>query len=566
MEKLINSILIVLPLIFVFTACQSETAYDPSEEGFKKFISSYESVIEPLSTQYNQAQWNAYTTGEQPYYDASTKASLEIDAFHQNTDHFNYLKKLRSENVISDPLLKRQLDLLFKTYAKGQIEPELNKQITELASKLESVFANFRTIVDGKTYSDNQVTQILQKEKNLGFREKIWRAQKAIGAQIGPDLVQLVKLRNKAARDLGYANYFEMSMDVNELDSKEVSRVFDELYELTQTPFTKLHGEIEQVFANRYGIEITDIRPWHYEDLFAQQAPSIFEINLDDYYMDTDIPVVATEFYASANIDVRDILERSDLYEREGKSQHAFSFFIDRKNDIRVLCNLVPNERWMETMLHELGHASYDKYLDPSLPFLLREPAHQFTTEGIAMFFGSYASNAGWMKKSLQISEKEKKRIESVTMANLRLSKIIFARWSMVVFNFEKSLYLDPDQDLNSLWWNLVEKYQMIRRPEKPVGSEWATKLHIATYPVYYQNYQLGELFATQILNYLAINIYNTENLEEVIFWDQPAAGDYIKENIFKPGKIYPWKEMIEKATGEPLSARFFVNTYVTNE
>ena len=63
----------------------------------------------------------------------------------------------------------------------------------------------------------------------------------------------------------------------------------------------------------------------------------------------------------------------------------------------------------------------------------------------------------------------------------------------MVVFNFEKNLYENPDQDLNKLWWDLVEKYQFVKRPEGiTLGPEWATKIHIATYPVYYQNYQLG--------------------------------------------------------------------------
>jgi peptidyl-dipeptidase A len=218
----------------------------------------------------------------------------------------------------------------------------------------------------------------------------------------------------------------------------------------------------------------------------------------------------------------------------------------------------------METMLHELGHAIYDKYIDQTLPFLLREPAHPFTTEGVAMFFGSYASNANWMEMALQISEKEKKNIEKVARANLRLSKLIFARWSMVVFNFEKNFYQNPDQDLNKLWWDLVEKFQLIKRPDNPVGTEWATKIHIATYPVYYQNYQLGELFASQILNYIAKNYYDNTSIDQVIFWQKPETGDYLKDNVFFYGKKLPWNEMIKEATGEPLNARFFVKQYVT--
>jgi len=556
--------LFVFPVLFFIIACQQNMPYSLSDEGIKNFITDYEKTVEPLMTSRNQAEWMAYTTGKNEFFDATTKYSLQIDSVHQKNEHFLYLKALKEKGVVVDPMLKRQLDLLYTEYTEGQINPELNKKITELASKIEGIFANFRTTLDGKTYTDNQVTQILKSEKDLKFREQIWRAQKSLGNEVSNLIRTLANLRNEAAQELGYKNYFYMAMNNQELDSEEVSSIFDELYKLTEEPYTVLHNEIETVFSEKYGINKQDIRPWHYEDLFAQSAPAIFEIDLDQFYNKTNIPEIASSFYRSARIPVNDILDKSDLYERKGKNQHAFSFCIDRKQDIRILCNIVPNERWMETMLHELGHGIYDKYIDQTLPFLLREPAHPFTTEGVAMFFGSYASNANWMKMALQISDKEKQKIEKVTRENLRLSKLIFARWSMVVFNFEKNFYQNPDQDLNKLWWDLVEKYQLIKRPDNPVGIEWATKIHIATYPVYYQNYQLGELFASQILNYIAENYYENTSIDQVVFWKKPEAGDYLKENVFHYGKKLPWNEMIKEATGEQLTARFFVKQYVT--
>jgi peptidyl-dipeptidase A len=555
MQKNLFLLIITIPSILLLIGCQTNMPFSLSEQGLQGFITQYEEVVEPLMTMRNQAEWDAYTSGKQELFDATTKYS-----------HFLYLKKLKEDKLITDPMLKRQLDILHTEFLKGQINPDLNKEITELASKIEGIFANFRTTLNGKTYTDNQVTEILKTEKDLEFREQIWRAQKALGHKVSEYIKTLAKLRNKAAQELGYKNYFYMAMDSRELDPEEVSSIFQELYTLTEKPYRLLHNEIEYVFAKRYGIKRKDIRPWHFEDLFAQSAPAIFEINLDQYYNKINIPEIASSFYVSAKIPVQDILDRSDLYEREGKNQHAYSFCIDRKQDIRILCNLVPNERWMETMLHELGHAIYDKYIDQSLPFLLREPAHPFTTEGVAMFFGSYASNANWMQEALHISAREKKKIEKVTRANLRLSKLTFARWSMVVFNFEKNFYQNPDQDLNKLWWDLVEKYQFIKRPESPLGSEWATKIHIATYPVYYQNYQLGELFASQILNYIAINHYDNAPIDQVVFWQKPAAGNYLKESVFSIAKKLPWNDMINQATGESLSARFFVNQYVMSQ
>ena len=92
-------------------------------------------------------------------------------------------------------------------------------------------------------------------------------------------------------------------------------------------------------------------------------------------------------------------MKKSDLYEKPGKNQHAFCNDMDNEGDVRVLCNLKPNEKWMNTMLHEFGHAGYDKFIDnKNLPFIMRDPAHTFTTEAIAMIFGRFSSNSAWMK------------------------------------------------------------------------------------------------------------------------------------------------------------------------
>ncbi len=110
---------------------------------------------------------------------------------------------------------------------------------------------------------------------------------------------------------------------------------------------------------------------------------------------------------------------------------------------------------------------------------------------------------------------------------------------------------------------HLVEKYQFIKRPEGTVGPDWATKIHIATYPVYYQNYQLGEIFASQVKNYVAQIFYKDANMKEVTFWDKGEAGDYLKKQIYFPGKKLEWNEMIKEATGEYLTAKYFVEQYV---
>ena len=217
----------------------------------------------------------------------------------------------------------------------------------------------------------------------------------------------------------------------------------------------------------------------------------------------------------------------------------------------------------MNTMLHEYGHAAYDKYIDRSLPFLLRDPAHTFTTEAIAELFGRFATNPQWLKDVVGISDEEKKTIEENTNKSLRLQMLVFSRWSQVMYRFEKAMYENPDQDLNKLWWDLVEKYQMLKRPPDRNEPDWASKIHIAAYPCYYHNYLLGELFASQLHYYMTKNILNSEDYHNQSYAGNKEIGKYLTEKVFMPGARYYWNDMIEKATGEKLTAKYYAKQFV---
>ncbi len=114
------------------------------------------------------------------------------------------------------------------------------------------------------------------------------------------------------------------------------------------------------------------------------------------------------------------------------------------------------------------------------------------------MFFGRLSRNAAWMQQMLGLTDAERAEVEKVTFRYLQFQQILFARWAMVMYNFEKADYADPDQDLNTLWWDLVEKYQLVPRPEGKPDAGWASKLHFTVASCYYHNYMLGELLASQ--------------------------------------------------------------------
>jgi peptidyl-dipeptidase A len=554
------NIVLTISLISLFTfGCENIT----KEKQLEQFIDAHVAKIEPLSKQANLAYWDASTTGKPEAYELVSKLNLAIQQIYNNPQEFTFLKEIKESGKVADTRLARQLDKLYYAYLRNQIEPELLKKIVDTDNRIQKKYNTFRGTIDDKKVTMSDIYTILTTEEDCRKRELAWRASKQVGDVIFNDLIELVKLRNTAARKAGFDNYHTLSIVTGEQNAEELDAIFDELCELTNEPFTKMKKELDRILADDYGIATEDLKPWHYHDPFFQRTPLVYEIDLDIYYKDHDVKELAQRYYAGIGLPVDDILAKSDLYDREGKYPHAFSFEADRDGDVRILCNLQNTERWMETILHELGHAIYSKYHDRKEPWLLREPAHSFTTEAIAMFFGRLSRNANWMQQMLDLSDSQRLKIENVSEKYLRFQQVLFVRWVLVMYNFEKQLYADPDQDLNTLWWDLVEKYQFVKRPDGPVDAGWASKLHFTTAPCYYHNYMLGELLASQLHNHIVHNVLSLKSDENVSYVGQKEVGDFIREKVLEPGAVYHWNEMIKRATGEPLTPRYFVEQFV---
>jgi peptidyl-dipeptidase A len=418
-------------------------------------------------------------------------------------------------------------------------------------------------MLGGKQVTDNEIEDILTKSKDSKILKEAYLASKEVGKLVAKDVIALVKKRNAIAKELGFKNYHDMSLRLSEQDPEEIESLFNELDSLIKGVFIKEKSNMDDILAKEYKIKKEELMPWHYQNRFFQEAPKIYNLDLDTYYKDKNIEQITASYYKSIGLPIDDILKKSDLYERKGKYQHAYCIDIEKVKDVRVVCNIKPNFSWMGTMLHEFGHASYDKYIDLNLPWDLQSAAHIFTTEAIAMMFGRLASNAQWMQDMLKISDKEKNKIKENGFKSLRLQQLVFSRWAQVMFRFEKSMYENPDQDLNKLWWDLVEKYQMIKKPEGRNEPDWASKIHIASSPCYYHNYQLGELLASQLNHYITFNILKAKDVNNQSFANRKEVGEYLKTKVFAPGMRYRWDIMIEKATGEKLTPKYYAEQFV---
>ncbi|HJT31005.1 MAG TPA: M2 family metallopeptidase [Pirellulales bacterium] len=526
----------------------------------RQVIADYEQRIRPLEIEVGRRWWDANVTGADDAYERKQEAENKLDAALADRERFDRLKRC-DQTKLADKLLARQIRVLYLQALPKQVDPDLLKQMVARANAIEMRFNVFRAKVSGREMPDSEVRKILKQSHDSDERRAVWEASKQVGGEVEQDLRTLVGLRNKSARELGFADYHAMQLELNEQTQQQVLDLFDELDRLTRQPFEEVaKADIDRRLAKMYGIAVDELRPWHYHDPFFQEAPAIYETSLDAAYAGADIPEMCSKFYAGIGLPIDRVLERSDLYEKPGKNPHAFCTDIDRAGDVRVLANIVPNEYWMGTMLHELGHSVYSSlYIPRSLPYSVRGEAHILTTEGLAMMFERFSKSAGWLK-AMGVTVDDPKAFDATGRLMRRNKLLIFSRWCQVMLRFEKELYGNPDQDLNDLWWSLVEKYQGIQRPADRDAPDYASKIHIVVAPAYYHNYMMGELFACQLNHAIAREVFEGGDPQTIDYTGRREVGDFLRKKLFAPGRTLPWNELTRFATGDELNPRAFAD------
>ncbi len=530
---------------------------------FLKFLEEYENFVAPLSAETHLAYFNATISGKAEDYRKAAELELKLSEYFADKEKFEFLKKVKESGEIDEPVLQRELELIYNSFASHQYDRDLLKRIIDLSNELERKFSVYRAEVDGKKLSDNEIDKILETSEDNEVLRKTWEASKKIGELIADDVLELVKLRNEAARQLGYENYHAMSLELSEQNPDELDKLFDELDALTRNGFARLKKETDEKLSAKYGVSEKELMPWHYQDKFFQQGPKITDVNLDKFYENKNLVELTRNYYNGMGLEIDDILEKSDLYEKPGKYQHAYCTNIDRNGDVRVVCNVKPNYKWMSTLLHEFGHAVYDKYIRRELPWELRTHAHIFTTEAIAMLFGRMAGNPAWLRDVANVPSAETDKIAKDCNKALAAEQLVFSRWVQVVYRFEKSMYENPDQDLNALWFELVRDYQMLNIPKGRNAPDWAAKIHIALYPAYYHNYILGEILASQLYRYISEKVLDGKFPENYSFAGRKDVGEYLKHLFFEYGAVYRWDKLVVTATAEELTPKYYAEQFV---
>jgi peptidyl-dipeptidase A len=502
-----------------------------------------EELLQPLALARNLAWWQVNVEASEENERRRAETELAYSDALADPELFASVEAARRAD--GGPLVRRRLDLLHDLMLPRQVPATLRARIVELEASVEARYSRHRGLLRGEEVDDNEIKRVLRESDDVIERREAWEASKTVGAAVADDVRELARLRNEAARTLGHRDWFALALATDELDEAKLLETLAHADRVTSEPFARWKEALDVRLAERFRCLPSELRPWHYADPFFQDAPAEGSVDLDPLFRGRDLVALAQRTFDGLELDVGGILARSDLFPRPGKCQHAFCMDVDRGGDVRVLANVTDNHDWMDTMLHELGHGVYDLGFDSELPWLLRE-THLVTTEASALLFGSLAGRREWLERVLGLGVGEASALEGRLRAASAAQLLVFTRWVLVMNGFERRLYADPETDLDSAWWELVGRYQLLTPPDGRSAPDWAAKIHVAVAPVYYHTYLYGAIVACQL----------REAIQGAIggLVDRPEAGRLLGKRLFAAGQSVRWDRLVEQASGSPLT------------
>ena len=513
------------------------------KENEKNFINLREEIskdMKPIMSNSEAACWDFYTESTPENMDKMNVSQDKANDFYDNKEIYAKLKEINEAGGVADKKLKKQLRNLTTAFGDGIEYKEELKAMSTKENEISQKLNSYQMTIDGKPVSKAEISKIMETEKNPEVRKKASDAKIKSGDLIAEDLVELVKMRNDFAKKKGYDNYFDYMLEENyDIKPKELDKLLSDVAKNTKESNKKVMDGVKSELSKAFGIAPEDLRSYHFGYLAGEDPEKLVN---DQIKTKEEVVDISKRAYAGMGYDVDKLPIKLDLFPRENKNTHGFSFPIEAGKDARILANLTNNVSSIDTLMHELGHSVFTVKTNPKLPYMEQDTTSTMT-EAVAMMMGDMPRTEGLVKDKVS-PEVFAKFQKSAAEED---SKFVGSR--MAIIDFERNMYKNPDQDLKQLWKDMSVKYKG-RSEKDEATNEWATIPHFLSHPAYYQNYFRASLIKAQLYDALTEKFGNlTENKD---------TAKYLNEHIFQYGGSKEDDEILEEVTGKPLSADAF--------
>lgn len=570
---------LIILLFILSVSCMDEK--QQSEMILRHYIEKNVGMIRNFTKESTVALWNVNISGNESDYKKLIDLEMDFNNSNRNSGNrfspdkfttftenvftnekdFQLLRKLKNSDLITDTVLKRQLTVLYQSFMGPQVEADRYTKLRFAESKLWQSFSSVAIINGDRKYKGTQLDSLRKNTRDTVLLRKINQAYQDKGKQIAGDIIEMVKMRNEFARDFGYSNYYQLALETKDQTPEKIKSLLDDIEMKTRDQFFEAKTMIDKTLAKKFNIPLSGLRYYHYNDERTSFLPRRFSDKMDSLYRENDPVKLSSEFFSGIGLPVQDVIDRSDLVYRKGKSAGTNIYNVDFKNDLRLMATITNSHDGMRKMMHLCGHASHFKNIPDSIPYLLKDP-NTVIAEGIASYFENMVSDNYWLKTEFDLDSVNARKYRLLCMHYIQVDRLYRLRKLLVKSMFEREVYLDPEQDLEALWYRLNKEYLGILAPDDPNMKDWATNSYFTSFSCNIHNFVLADLFAGQLQHYIDNKILNHNNASSR---NNTALGEFFISAIFKYGDLVPWEKLIERATGEPLNPEYF-SDYLAGE
>jgi oligoendopeptidase F len=373
--------------------------------------------------------------------------------------------------------------------------------------------------------------------------------------------LDLVRLRNRFARALGFDNFFDLKSQKNErMTTADLLRLLDDFLRQTDAANARTLADLRA----RHGRDAT--APWN---LRFHAAGDV--IRQMDAYMPFGLALRRwIESFRRLGIRFRGATMQLDLLERTGKHQNGFCHspvpaWIDEDgrwvpSAINFTSEAKPDQvgsglRAINTLFHEGGHAAHFANVVQNSPCFSQEyaPTSMAYAETQSMFCDSLIDDADWLRRYAKTPDGAPIPVSLVRerIASRQPMRAFDARSIAVVPCFESELYRMSDDDLTpervlALARDTERRVLGVEGPRPMLAIPHLLNQESAAS---YQGYLLAEMAVAQTRAHF---------VRELGFLaDNPAIGPALSAHYWEPGNSVDHHRLLRSLTGEGFSARY---------
>ena len=348
-------------------------AADTGNEQAAKFIAYHEREVRPLDIAVGRAWWTANTTGRDEDFTAKVEAQNRLDQALANADRFAELKAAKAAKI-GDPLLRRQIDILYLIYLEKQVDPELLQRITATSNEIEKAFNVFRAKVGDKQLVDSEVRKTLKESKDSASGRQCGKPASKSASRWKPTCGSSSSCGTRRRRQARLCRLSRHAAFLNEQSQEEVIKLFDDLDALTREPFPRPRREIDDGSAaelrhrGRRADALALPRSVLPGNAGGLQGGSRLALRAGRHLQ------LCREFYAASACRSTTSSQRSDLYEKQGQEPARL---LHRHRPRRATCACSPtscrtNTGWARCCTSSAIRSIAARTFPQSLPYVLR--------------------------------------------------------------------------------------------------------------------------------------------------------------------------------------------------